>query len=172
MRGQSFQEKRAELVRLLAGLDFYRDWRISIWKIVNGQDAELDLNEVVEPSTVWLDRVDETPKQAAYWIKEVKAWYSHTASELDYFRKNGSDADHAEINQFLGDFREKVGFDLFSEAGFLESLAKKVLKSGKIANENEREYLVEVLNATDQTILQPEDVKALDAMVFEFGERK
>ena len=46
---------RNELLRLLEGLEFYRAWRISAIKAAKGEVRQEDLNEIVEPSTAFLE---------------------------------------------------------------------------------------------------------------------
>jgi len=160
--------QREALVRLLAGLDLYRDWRIAAVVRARGPGHVPDLDEFVEPGQVYLDRFDTQPEHAAFWIKQVQDWYAHTASDLRHFLQTGSQAEIDATRAFLAEFQTRMGFDFFSESGMLRRLAKKVLKRGKIADTDEYERLVEVVSNTSQTILSAEQTGRLDVMLSEF----
>lgn len=156
------------LVRLLAGLDLYRDWRIAAVTRARGPGHVVDLDEFVEAGQVFLDRFDTRPEHATFWIQQIQDWYAHTASELRHILQNGTQADVEATRAFLADFQAHVGFDFFSESGLLRRLANKALKRGKIADTDEYERLVEIVSDTSQTILSAEQTGKLDMMLAEF----
>ena len=162
------KKQRDVLVRLLAGLDLYRDWRIAAVTRARGPGHVPDLDEFVEAGQVFLDRFDTQPEHAAFWIQQVQDWYAHTGSELRYLLQNGTQADVDATRAFLADFQTHMGFGFYSESGLLRRLANKVLKRGRIADTDEYERLVEVVSDTSQTILSAKQTGRLDVMLSEF----
>ena len=133
------ETNRNELLRLLEGLEFYRTWMIAAITREKGAVTQADLNEIVMPGSFFLDLFDATKgRRSQQVIKEVQLWYSHTASDLAYLAHAGDGGSAAaDIRQFLAEFQVQTGFSFYAEAGLLEKTARKTLKRGKIANEND-----------------------------------
>lgn len=163
---------RQKLIRLLKGLDFYRTWRISSLKIQYSDISEQDLvNQVVMSGAIFLKLFDQTKgNRCKEVIKEVSLWYSHASSELNYFASL-SEKDRYEVQKFLDDFKQAVGFSFHAEAGTLRKVANRVLKHGKITNEQEYYMLNEVRIDLSQAILNAEEHAKIDQMLqlFEDG---
>ncbi len=156
---------RQDLVRLVAGLDFYRDWRIATARALGGPDHVPDPNELVLPGQFWLDGFDVNPRRGAFWLREVRTWYAVTADELGQVLNTGNQQERAATTAFLDRFRATLGFDFFAEAGALHVLAKRVLTRGRIVNDREHEALTEIVTNTSQSILGTEDRRTLDSLL-------
>ena len=159
---------RNELLRLLKGLEFYRAWRISGIKAANREVRQEDLNEIVEPSTAFIEYFDKAGGQYGQILQSVREWYSHTYSDLCYLANTGGEAVSSEIRKFLKDFRNEVGFGFQSEAGLVAKTIKKALNSGKITKENDYFILRELENSIDQTLLKGSELDAVSNMLRHF----
>lgn len=162
---------RSDLLRLLKGLEFYRDWRISGIKTMKGEVQQEDLNEIVEPSTALLEYFDNAGGQYGQILQFVREWYSHTYSEICYMINTGGDTVSSNNRQFLKDFREEVGFDFQSEAGLVVKIIRKALESGRVASENDYYILKELEVNVDQTFLKGSDLDAISDMLRHFENR-
>lgn len=121
--------------------------------------------EVVMPGSFFLQLFDETKgKRCTEVLKEVRVWYSHASSDLNYLA-NLSEEDRSEVHQFLDDFQKDVGFRFHAEAGTLRKVADRVLKRGKIANEEEYYLLNELRNDFSQSILKAEEQADVSALL-------
>jgi len=159
---------RRELLRLLKGLEFYRAWRISGIKRAKGEVRQKDLNEIVAPSTDFLEYFDNLGGQFSQILQVVREWYSHTYSDLCHLMNTGSEEVSSEIRLFLKDFRNEVGFDFLSEAGLVAKTARKALKSGKITKDEDYFLLKELESIVDQTLLHGLDFDAVSDMLRRF----
>ncbi len=168
MSGPAPEHLRKDLVRLVAGLDMYRDWRIATAQAVLGPDHVPNLDELVAPGQFWLDGFDAKPRQGAFWLKEVRNWYSHTASEFADVLKTGAESDKAAVRAFLESFSATLGFDFMAESGALRDLATRVLKRGHIATAEEYEDLAEIESNVPQSILGDEEIRTLRVLLAEF----
>ena len=163
---------RDDLVRLLVGLDYYRDWKIALRERAKGSVTQEDLNEIVMPGASFLEMFDTVPGRGCLAVlKDIKQWYSHTASDLIYLSHVDGGAEAPAIKQFLKDFQNDVGFDFFSEAGVLEKVAKTVLKKGKVVREEEYFCLKELELDLSQTVLSAEDLDTVSALLRDFERR-
>ncbi|WP_338551078.1 hypothetical protein [Roseovarius phycicola] len=168
-KGSDRDTARRELVRLLEGLECYRSWKISCIDRDKGVVTEDDLNQVVMPSSFFLQVFDETKgSSSAAVIKEVQQWYSHTASDLRYMMNSGDEAWTADARQFLKDFPGEVGFDFYAEAGLLRKVADKALKSRKITNQGDYYSLRELENDVSQSVLSSEELAEISELLREF----
>ncbi len=159
---------RKELLRLLNGLEFYREWKISGIRSVNGEVRQEDLNEIVEPSTAFLEYFDNAGGQYNQILQSVREWYSHTYSDLCYFANTGGEVAASEIRKFLKDFRNEVDFEFQSEAGLVAKTVRKVLVSGKITKETDYFILKELEDCVDQTLLRGSELDAVSKMLRHF----
>lgn len=162
---------RRELLRLLEGLEFYRVWRISCIKMVKGTVLQEDLNEIVEPSMVFLEEFDNAGGQYNQILRAVKQWYSFTYSDFCYLMNAGNEAGSAGIRQFLKDFRDEVGFDFQSEAGLVAETMRKALKIGRISKEIDYFVLKELEDAADHAIMGGRERAQVFAMLRDFEAR-
>lgn len=162
---------RIELLRLLEGLEFYRAWKISGIKAVKGEVRQEDLNEIVEPSTAFLEYFDNAGDQYAQVLQAVREWYSHTHFDFCVLANTGCEPVSSEIRQFLKDFRNEVGFEFQSEAGIVAKTARKVLESGKITRENDYYILRELENSVDHTFLTGNELDAVSNLLRHFEGR-
>ena len=105
-------EIRRDLVRLLEGPDLYRSWRLSVLKRHNPDVTEGSIKtKVVMPGSFWLELFEDTKdRRCLQVLKEERAWYSHTDSDLSHFA-NLSEVGHAEVDLFLRDFRRSRALD-------------------------------------------------------------
>lgn len=169
MPRMSRSDTRKELGRLLAGLDLYRDWRIAMWKEAHGPEAVFDPNEFVETGAATLAQFDAyNGPYYAQFLKDIQAWYAHTAGELTYLLKNGDDPVRSRVQGFLDDFETRVGFAFFTEAGLLKNTVTKVLKRGHIQGEDEFNLLKDLLGDTDQAIVSPDEYSRLSQISLQF----
>lgn len=159
---------RRELLRLLKGLELYRTWTISAIKMAKGEVLQEDLNEIVEPSTAFLEYFDNAGGQYSQILQFVREWYSHTYSDLCSLMNTGNEEVSSEIRQFLMYFRNETGFDFQSEAGLVGKTVRKVLKSGKITKKNDYFILKELENSVDQTLLKGSEVEVVSQMLRHF----
>lgn len=160
---------RGELVRLLKGLECYRSWRISSIERDNGVVTEDDLNQIVMPSSFFLQVFDGTKGNGgAAVIKDVRQWYSHTASDLLYMMNSDDDAWASDAKQFLKSFPKEVGFDFYTEAGFLRKMADKALRSRKIENQGNYHSLRELVNDLSQSVLSSEELAKISELLRDF----
>jgi len=146
-------------------MDLYRDWRIAMWKAINGPDAQIDPNEFNVTGASVMEEFDayDGPHYAQF-LKDIRSWYAATASDLTYFNKHGDQATRDAVSGFLTDFKARLGFSLFNEAGLWRRTVTKLLKRGYIANDQEWSILQEILNDTDQTTVDPDDLARVTAM--------
>lgn len=159
------EQVRDDLCKLLRGVDLYRDWRIALWRQTRGPDAEFDPNEFVETGAETLAQFDAyTGPHYPQFLREVRAWYGHTASELTHLMKNGDAAVQTHVTRFLSEFETTTGCAFFAEAGLLQKTATKVLKRGHIASHDEYAILRDLLNDTDQTTLPPADIARVETL--------
>ena len=160
---------RIELLILLEGLDYYRSWRIlSLKRQHTGIPEESLVGQVVMSGQNYLQIFDENKgKRCAEVLKEVRIWYSHTASDLNYFASLSED-DRCEVRQFLDDFQKNVGFCFHAKAGTLRKMADRVLKHGKVKSEEEYYALNELRNDLSQTILKGNELTNLSAILNTF----
>ncbi|WP_424965100.1 hypothetical protein [Dinoroseobacter sp. S375] len=150
---------RSELVRLLEGLEYYRSWSISCIESETGEVTEDDLNQIVMPSSFFLQVFEETKgRSGTAVVTEVRRWYSHAASDLCYMINSGDEAWAGHARQFLKSFQAEVGFDFFAEAGLLRKFADKALKSRKISTEEDYYSLRELENDLSQSVVSPEEL--------------
>lgn len=159
---------RKELLRLLKGLEFYRAWKISGIKATYGEVRQENLNEIVEPSTAFLEYFDTAGGRYDQVLLFVRKWYSHTYSDLCYLANTGGEAASSEIRKFLEDFRNEVKFEFQSEAGLVAKTVKKVLETGKITKENDYFILKELENSVDQTLLKGSEFDAVSNILRHF----
>jgi hypothetical protein len=166
MENNTRETHRQELIRLLKGLDFYREWRMSsLTKERVGVSQEELACEVVMPGSVFLQLFDETKgKRCTEVLTDIRAWYSHTASDLNWLARS-SDEDRNDVRQFLENFRKEVGFHFHDEAGALRKLADRALKRGNIANEEEYYLLNELRNDLSQSILKAQELADVSALL-------
>lgn len=162
---------RDELLRLLKGLEFYRAWRIAGIKAANGEIRQEDLNEIVEPSTAFLEYFDNAGGRYGQILQLVREWYSHTYSDFCFLTNTGREPVSSEIRQFLKDFRNEVGWEFQSEARLVATTARKVLKSGKITRENDYYILKELENSVDQALLTGNELDAVSNLLRHFESR-
>ena len=162
-------EVRAEIVRLAQGVDVYRAWKIDLFHRIHGPEAHLDLNTIVEAGSTFLANFDAHPGWPLKTVPDdLRAWYAHTAGELRHLLKSGEPATVDEISDFLKSFRTKAGFDFFSEAGMIASLARKVLKRGKLKSDDEWYILREVRDDLDQQVLSPDEAAAVSRLLADY----
>jgi len=160
---------KRELIRLLEGLECYRAWRISSIKRDKGTVTEDDLNQIVMPSSFFLQIFDKTKGSgSALVIKDVRQWYSHTASELFNMANSGEEAWVADVRKFLKDFQKEVGFDFFAEAGLLRKTANRALKLRKIANQGDYYSLKELENDLSQSVISSEELAKISNLLRDF----
>ncbi|UTS79255.1 hypothetical protein [Phaeobacter piscinae] len=140
-------EIRAELVRLIEGLDYFRTWRIAQLEATLPAGETLDLNTVVVPGSFFLDLYDQQSRKSdrKQILKEVQSWYAHTANEFHAFMKSGEQEVVQDINAFLARFHADIGFDFFSESGLIRKTMNKAVKRGKLANDAEWYVLQEIM---------------------------
>ncbi|MEM1079719.1 MAG: hypothetical protein AAGI09_14470 [Pseudomonadota bacterium] len=162
---------RDELLRLLKGLEFYRAWRLAGIKAANGEIRQEDLNMIVEPSTAFLEYFDNAGGRYSQILQFVREWYSHTYSDFCLLMNTGGEEVSSEIRKFLSDFRNEAGFEFQFEAGLVAKTVRKVLKSGKIARENDYYILKELENSVDQTILTAVELSAVTDLLRHFESR-
>ncbi len=74
---------------------------------------------------------------------------------------SGDEAWAADARPFLEDFPREVGFDFFSEAGFLRRMADRALRSGKIAKQSDYHALRELENDMPQAVLSSEELNKI-----------
>ncbi|MFY0618481.1 hypothetical protein [Shimia sp.] len=160
------QDTRDELSRLLKGLEFFRLWRIEGVRAANGQVTQEDLNQIVMPSAFFWDVSEQASEKIA--LKEVKSWYGHAASDLRYWATSGNPELAESVARFVDAFRSEMGFDFFEEAGILKKLAKKALKQGRIANEEDYYVLKELETNLSQSDLKPQEMSALSDLLRDF----
>jgi hypothetical protein len=163
---------RRELILLLKGLDFFRAWRLTSLKGQRVGIPEEDLvGEVVMSGSFFLQLFDETKgRRCTEILKEVRVWYSHASSDLNYLA-NLSEKDRSEVRQFFDDFQNNVGFSFHAEAGTLRKVADRALKRGKIGNEEEYYLLNELRNDLSQTVLKAEELASVSALFVSFEGR-
>jgi hypothetical protein len=156
---------KGELIRLLEGLEFYRAWQISLVKHRKGVVTQEDLNEIVEPASVFLEEFESAKgSQYLYVLRDVQQWYAHTASDLSFL--SNQDALCAEaVHAFLIAFRTEIGFDFFKEADVLRKIATQVLKAGKIKSSGDYYCLVELENDLSQTVLTAEEMTQISRLL-------
>jgi hypothetical protein len=145
-------EIRAELVRLIEGLDYFRTWRIAQLEATLPAGETLDLDTVVVPGSFFLDLYDQQSRKSdrKQILKEVQNWYAHTANEFHAFMKSGEQEVVQDINAFLARFRADIGFDFFSESGLIRKTMNKAVKRGKLVNDAEWYVLQEfVVDGTE-----------------------
>lgn len=169
-KGTNRDIARRELVRLLEGLDCYRSWKISCIERDKGVVTEDDLNQVVMPSSFFLQVFDETKGSSSVAvIKEVRKWYSQTASDLFYIVNSDDEAWAADARQFLENFPKEVGFDFYAEAGLLRKVADKALKSRKITNQGDYYSLRELENDASQSVVSSKELTEISELLREFA---
>ena len=139
--------------------------------MAKGEVRQEDLNEIVEPSTAFLEYFDNAGGQYSQILQFVREWYSHTYSDLCYIMNTGSEAVSSENRQFLKDFRNEVGFDFQSEAGLVTKTIRKALKRGKITKNDDYYILKELEDDVDQTLLKGRDFDAVSDMLRHFEDR-
>ena len=160
---------RGELIQLLKGLECFRSWRIASIERDNGVVTEDDLNQIVMPSSFFLQVFDETKGNGGVAvIKEVRQWYSHTASDLLLMMNSGDEAWTRDAKQFLKNFSKEVGFGFFAKAGFLRKMAEKVLRSRKITNQDDYHSLKELENDLSQSLLNSAELAELSELLRNF----
>lgn len=160
---------RQDLVRLLRGVDLYRDWRIAMWQRAHGPDAQYDPNEFVETGATTLAAFDSyTGPQYRQFLTDVQTWYAVTAGELVWLQTNGDAEVKTRVDTFLKKVETHCGFAFFAQAGLLDKTARKVLKRGRIANTEEWAILSEVLNDTDQQAVSGEDRARIETLTAEY----
>jgi len=162
---------RSELLRLLKGLDFYRDWRILSFKKLKGNVSQEDLNEIVAPSTAFLENFDNAGYQYRQVLKIVRESYSHTYSHLCYLAHSDCEEVASESRQFLRDFRKEMGFEFQSEAELVAKILGQALKRGKIFQSSEYYILKELENDVSQTLLSSGDFDIVYEMLRRFENR-
>jgi hypothetical protein len=162
---------RSELLRLLKGLDFYRDWRILSIKKLKGNVSQEDLNEIVAPSAALLESFDNAGYQYRQVLKIVREWYSHTFSHLCYLAHSDCEEVASESRQFLKDFRNEMGFEFQSEAELVATILGQALKRGKINKSGEYYILKELENDVGQTLVSDEDFDIVSEMLRRFENR-
>ncbi|UWR88875.1 hypothetical protein [Phaeobacter inhibens] len=140
-------EIRAELVRLIEGLDHFRTWRIAQLEAVLPPGETVDLNTVVVPGSDFLDLYDQQSRKRArkQILNEVQSWYAHTANEFHECMKSSEHQVVQDINTFLARFRADIGFDFFSESGLICRMMNKAIKRGRLANDAEWCVLQELM---------------------------
>lgn len=160
---------RRELVRLLAGLEFYRTWAIVAIERDKGQVSQSDLNQIVMPAAEFLQIFDDTKgARCAHILRDVQLWYAQTAGDLFHFEKTADPKFAADIRQFFDDFRQHTGFDFYAEAGLLKKIASQTLKTGKIATPQDYDALKELENTVDQPVLEPAEMVQIAALLRKF----
>lgn len=157
---------RAELMRLLPGLDYYRDWQIGLIRARQGTVTQADLNAIVEPGARFAEMFDAA-RGVGYRqiLKDVKEWYARTAADLTRFARDGDDEVRAAISAFLAGFRREIGFDFHAEAGFIDTAAAKALRRGKITGAAEYEMFHGLEDDTDQTAMSADDRAQISALL-------
>ncbi|MBO9478327.1 hypothetical protein J7382_12345 [Shimia sp. R11_0] len=157
---------RRELLRLLDGLEFYRNWRLSRLRATKGEVTQEDLNQIVMPASVFMD-IFERSKGAARRavLKEVQKWYAHTASDLQQWRVSGGLYTDGDVEAFLTAFREAQGCSFWEESGYLKKLARKVLRRGCIVREQEFYALRELDMDLSQSVLTEAEMGRLRALL-------
>jgi len=160
---------RKDPLRLLEGLEHYRSWAISAIEQERGKVTQEDLNQIVVPSSFFLEAFDNAKgKSANFILNEVRQWYSHTASDFRQLSANPAYA--VEIERYLKRFKEDFGYDFFAASNFVEMTAKKVVARGKITTEQEYEALVELEKDPLQSIVSSEDMAKLVKLFRDFEE--
>ncbi|CUH54314.1 hypothetical protein [Shimia marina] len=157
---------RRELLRLLEGLELYRNWRLSGLRAAKGEVTQEDLDLIVMPAAVFRD-VFERSKGAARRavLKEVQSWYAHTASDLQQWRVSGGLYTGGDVEAFLKAFRETQGCSFWEESGYLKKLARKVLRRGYIAREQEFYALRELDMDLSQSVLTEAEMGQVRALL-------
>jgi hypothetical protein len=187
-----------EILRLARGMDHWRTWCISDFKRCAGAQAVVpyaeyaspgellcslvpdgaeelekiyDLNPELDTSAYWSAKIDPTAVQlptAKFVLKEIKQWYSHTASDLRFLQTKLNPDEAQKYTDYSKRFRCEVGFDLYAEAGLVEKTAKKVLKRGKIVSQEEWYMLKEVRDALSQTFVNGQELIKISNLMNKF----
>ena len=133
---------RGELLRLLKGLDCYRAWAISTMEREKGSVTQEDLNQIVMPGSFFLELFDQTNgNRCRDILRQVRQWYSVTATQLQAVKGSGDAVLAAEVDRFLQRFREDTGFDFHAEAGLVRKTIERALKENRIADETDYRLL-------------------------------
>ncbi|NKX73867.1 hypothetical protein HGG73_06780 [Rhodobacteraceae bacterium R_SAG3] len=167
-------EIRAELVRLIEGLDYFRTWRIAQLEATLSAGETLDLNTVVVPGSFFLDLYDQQARKSdrKQILKEVQNWYAHTANEFHAFMKSGEQEVVQDINAFLARFRADIGFDFFSESGLIRKTMNKAVKRGNLANDAEWYVLQEYMVGGTAGDFTPEEIAQIQHLMTEYESAK
>ncbi|MEC7964160.1 MAG: hypothetical protein VX083_06315 [Pseudomonadota bacterium] len=160
---------RKDLLRLLEGLEHYRSWAISAIEQERDKVTQEDLNQIVVPSSFFLEAFDDAKgKSANFILDEVRQWYSHTASD---FRQLSANPVYAvEIERYLKQFKEDFGYDFFAASNLVEMTASKAMARGAITTEQEYETLVELEKDQSQSIVSSKDLAKLVKLLRDFEE--
>ena len=165
-------QTRDALVRLLRGLDHYRDWQLGLWRLAHGPEAQPDMNEFVVTGASTLAEYDAyTGPAYRQFITEVQQWYAVTATELTWLMRNGTPEVQVEVDRFLADFERHNGFTFFSESGLMKRTATKVLKRGHIATTDEYYLIKDLLDDTGATIVTDADRATLSRQFSDYEAR-
>lgn len=164
-------QARQDLIRLLAGLEYYRSWRIAQIKAARGVVTADDLAAIVEPGSSFLEYFDAA-RGAAFTqiVDSVQQWYSHTASDLGRLASSGDAATADAVRRFLDNFRRDVGFGFHSESGTLGRTAEKVLCRNRVENFREYYALRELETDLSQRTLAPERLARVAQLLRKFEE--
>lgn len=161
---------RKDLLHLLEVLEHYRSWVISAIEQERGKVTQEDLNQIVVPSSFFLEAFDNAKgKSANFFVEEVRQWYSHTAGVFRQLSANPMNK--SMIDRYLHQFKEDLGFDFFAASGFVEKTARKVMACDKISTEREYETLVELETDQSLLLLSSEEMVQIGKLLREFEER-
>ncbi|WP_238364074.1 hypothetical protein [Mesobacterium pallidum] len=162
-------QTRDALVRLLRGLDFYRDWQLALWRQAHGPEAQPDLDEFVVTGASTLAAFDAyTGPAYRQFLTDVQQWYAVTAAELTHHLRKGTPELRAEVERFLATFERHTGFSFFSESGLLKRAAARVLKRGHVATSDEWYLIKDLLDDTGTTIVTGDHRTTLSRYVSDY----
>ncbi|WP_298909907.1 hypothetical protein [uncultured Aliiroseovarius sp.] len=151
---------RQELSALLAGLEFYRSWAIDALEIENGHVTQEVLDQIVMPSSFYLDVFDDAPDaRCSQVLTEVRNWYSHTAKDLP--KQRGE----KEAQTFFDGFQDALGFDFHTASKNVRNVAEKALKQKQILNDEDYETLFELETNLSQHILNAEEMGQISRLL-------
>ncbi|MGR3637764.1 MAG: hypothetical protein ACU0BK_17800 [Shimia sp.] len=160
---------RLELLRLLEGLEFYRSWRIDGLLAEKGDVTQDDLNNIVVPSSFFLDLFDQSKGVSGrFVIKEVQSWYSHTAGDLEYWRRAGGLYTSGDVERFLEAFQQTFGFSFWEVSGYLKKVANKVLRRGSVTRDEEFYALRELEADLSSSVITKAELKRLQNLLRDY----
>ena len=195
---QTTEQLLDDIQRLMRGVDHWREWNIAEFRRQNGHKTPVPYQAFVSPGFMLcilvpnetdrvMDLCDKSPERdtSAYWLaridrkavslsrartvlKEIRRWYSHAASDIQYMQTKLESDEAQKFTDYLAQFRRDVGFDLFSESGLVLKVAHKVLKRGRLVNEEEWRLLKEVRDDLSQSILTDQEALEISDLMDQF----